>query len=188
MKTAMIRIGGMTCKNCQHRIERELKGTVGVENADAHFGDGTAAVTYNASVVTMREITEAIEKLDYQVLEGEHKTDFLCIAGTAIIILSLYALLQGLGINAPTSAFPLAEAGINFDPINSLLAAFNPFAVSKSGAAKAGAFEPVIENGCRIVNSSLSGGRYPAITVQRGIPVKWRINAPRGALTAVTTA
>jgi sulfite exporter TauE/SafE/copper chaperone CopZ/plastocyanin domain-containing protein len=43
-------------------------------------------------------------------------------------------------------------------------------------------FTPVIENGFQIVNSTLSGGRYPAITVQQGIPVKWTINAPQGSI------
>ncbi|MDR2029731.1 MAG: hypothetical protein LBP93_09375 [Treponema sp.] len=33
-----------------------------------------------------------------------------------------------------------------------------------------------------MVNSTLSGGRYPAITVQAGIPVRWRINAPEGSI------
>jgi sulfite exporter TauE/SafE/copper chaperone CopZ/plastocyanin domain-containing protein len=114
MKTATIRIGGMTCVNCQDRIERALKDAMGVESADVSFSAGMATVTYNASVVTMGEITEAIEKLDYQVLEGERKTDFPRIAGMAILILALYAALRGLGINTLTSAFPLAEAGMGY--------------------------------------------------------------------------
>jgi plastocyanin domain-containing protein len=40
----------------------------------------------------------------------------------------------------------------------------------------------VIENGVQIVNSVLSPGGYPAITVQAGIPVKWIINAPAGSI------
>ncbi|MDR2618330.1 MAG: sulfite exporter TauE/SafE family protein [Treponema sp.] len=40
----------------------------------------------------------------------------------------------------------------------------------------------VIENGVQIVNSVLSPGGYPAITVQAGIPVKWTINAPQGSI------
>ncbi|MFP3090016.1 sulfite exporter TauE/SafE family protein [Treponema sp. TIM-1] len=403
MKTATIRIGGMTCISCQNRIEKKLKSTVGVEQAAVSFSAGTAAVTYNTSVVTMKEITEAIEKLDYRVLDGKYKADFSQIAGMLIIILSLYVLLQGLGVSALASAFPLAEAGmgygmlfiiglvtsvhcvamcgginlsqcipqtrpeggrrwetllpsilynggrvlsytavgiivgalgsvitvsgrfqgavqlaagvfmvmmginmlgifqgsvgttlrrfslhmpkifakkideqktgnkspliigllnalmpcgplqamqlyalstgspiaggismflfsmgtvplmfgigalssvlskkftlrvmkagavlvtvlgmtmftngwnlagINFNPLDSIRAAFNPFA-APSGAADAETFEPLIENGYQIVNSSLSGGRYPAITVQQGIPVKWTINAPQGSI------
>jgi hypothetical protein len=39
-----------------------------------------------------------------------------------------------------------------------------------------------MEKGVQIVNSTLSGGRYPAITVQAGIPVRWTINAPAGSI------
>jgi plastocyanin domain-containing protein len=45
-----------------------------------------------------------------------------------------------------------------------------------------GAFEPRIESGVQLVNSTLAGGRYPAIIVQAGIPVKWTINAPQGSI------
>jgi len=44
-------------------------------------------------------------------------------------------------------------------------------------------FVPVIENGMQIVNSTLRPNRYPAITVQQGIPVRWTINAPPGSIT-----
>jgi sulfite exporter TauE/SafE/copper chaperone CopZ len=40
---------------------------------------------------------------------------------------------------------------------------------------------PVID-GYQIVNSALLPNRYPAITVQAGIPVKWTITAPEGSI------
>ncbi|MDR2095350.1 MAG: sulfite exporter TauE/SafE family protein, partial [Treponema sp.] len=90
-------------------------------------------------------------------------------------------LVTVLGMTMFTNGWNLA--GINFNPIESIAAAFNPFASpGGGGAADTGIFEPVIENGYQIVNSSLSGGRYPAITVQQGIPVKWTINAPQGSI------
>jgi len=44
-------------------------------------------------------------------------------------------------------------------------------------------FAPVIENGVQVVKSTLRSNRYPAITVQKGIPVRWTINAPPGSIT-----
>jgi plastocyanin domain-containing protein len=41
---------------------------------------------------------------------------------------------------------------------------------------------PEIQNGVQIVNSTLLPNRYPAITVQQGIPVRWIINAPPGSI------
>jgi sulfite exporter TauE/SafE/copper chaperone CopZ len=40
----------------------------------------------------------------------------------------------------------------------------------------------VIQNGVQIVNSTLQPNRYPAITVQQGIPVRWTIDAPSGSI------
>ena len=37
-------------------------------------------------------------------------------------------------------------------------------------------------DGVQIVNSTLSSGKYPTITVQEDIPVKWIINAPSGSI------
>ncbi|MBW4847703.1 MAG: sulfite exporter TauE/SafE family protein [Lachnospiraceae bacterium] len=39
-----------------------------------------------------------------------------------------------------------------------------------------------IEDGVQIVNSTLSPGKYPNINVQKGIPVKWIIDAPQGSI------
>lgn len=39
-----------------------------------------------------------------------------------------------------------------------------------------------VTDGVQIVNSTLSPGRYPNITVQAGVPVKWVIDAPEGSI------
>ncbi|GHU22090.1 heavy metal-associated domain-containing protein [Spirochaetia bacterium] len=117
MKTETIHIGGMTCVNCQNRIEKKLKSTVGVEDATVNYSTGTATVTWNPSVVTFNEIKAAVETLDYTVLK-EPVPDAVApvteIIGTLVIILSLYVLLRGLGISTISSAFPLAEAGMGY--------------------------------------------------------------------------
>jgi sulfite exporter TauE/SafE/plastocyanin domain-containing protein len=77
--------------------------------------------------------------------------------------------------------------GFNLDVAGTVMAAVRPF-VSAGGAGRRGAVSPVepspfqIENGVLHINSTLSGGRYPAITVQEGIPVRWTIDAPVGSI------
>jgi sulfite exporter TauE/SafE/copper chaperone CopZ len=117
LKSSSFRIGGMTCVNCQHRIERELKSTVGVEAASVNFNTGAAELTYNPSVITLNEIKALVEKLDYRVLDGREGKPVREIIGTLVIILSLYVLLRGLGLGALTAAFPLAEAGMGYGMI-----------------------------------------------------------------------
>jgi sulfite exporter TauE/SafE/copper chaperone CopZ/plastocyanin domain-containing protein len=114
LKSSSFRIGGMTCVNCRDRIEKKLKSTVGVEDAAVNFNTGTAAVTYNAAIITFNEIAAVVEKLGYQVPEGKGGKPVSEIIGTLVIILALYMLLRGLGINTLASAFPLAEAGMGY--------------------------------------------------------------------------
>ncbi|MDR3172072.1 MAG: sulfite exporter TauE/SafE family protein [Treponema sp.] len=117
MKTKTIRIGGMTCISCQNRIEKKLKCTVGVEDATVNFNTGTATVTYNTSVITLHEIAQTIEKMDYQVLDnasGSPAQPPTQIIGTLVIILALYMILRQFGTSSFTSAFPLAETGMGY--------------------------------------------------------------------------
>jgi plastocyanin domain-containing protein len=88
-------------------------------------------------------------------------------------------LVTVMGMTMFTYGFGLS--GFSFNFIDKAIAAINPFA-STTAANGEGAFAPIIENGVQIVNSTLSGGRYPAITVQQGIPVKWTITAPPGSI------
>jgi plastocyanin domain-containing protein len=88
-------------------------------------------------------------------------------------------LIAALGLTMFSNGWNLS--GFNFNFFTPVLAAFNP-SVPGSGGAAGGAYDPVIVNGAQIINSTLSSGRYPAITVQQGIPVKWTIDAPSGSI------
>lgn len=55
-------------------------------------------------------------------------------------------------------------------------------ATQSTGKPAAGSSAARTENGVQTVSSTLASGRYPSITVQQGIPVKWTINAPPGSI------
>ncbi|MDR1444013.1 MAG: sulfite exporter TauE/SafE family protein [Treponema sp.] len=115
LKPVSFRIGGMTCVNCQNRIEKQLMSTAGIAEAAVNFNTGSAAVVYDASILTVDRITAVVEGLGYRILDGRGRNSGAAeIAGTLAIILALYVLLRGLGIGALASAFPLAEAGMGY--------------------------------------------------------------------------
>jgi plastocyanin domain-containing protein len=92
-------------------------------------------------------------------------------------------LVTVMGLTMFTYGFSLS--GFTLDVPGAVMAAVNPAAVRagwKGNGAAAPASPFQIENGVQIINSTLSPGRYPAITVQAGIPVKWTINAPAGSI------
>jgi plastocyanin domain-containing protein len=84
-------------------------------------------------------------------------------------------LITVMGMTMFSYGFGLSGFSLDFIP----RAAANSFAPERAGGE---AFTPVIENGVQAVNSTLSPGRYPAITVRQGVPVKWTINAPRESI------
>jgi copper chaperone CopZ len=99
-KSARLRIGGMTCANCQNKIENKLRHTAGVQSVNVSYGDGTADITYDTDIISLRDIDAVIEKLDYRVLpDDEPETPRTSRAiGLLIIISALFLLLRQFGI------------------------------------------------------------------------------------------
>ena len=100
MEHARLRIDGMTCVNCQNKIERKLPGIPGVKSAAVSYSAGTADIDYDAAVTSLDDIIIAIEKLGYQVLTGSEKrgAKIVRVAGILAVIIVLYALLQTFGV------------------------------------------------------------------------------------------
>ncbi len=95
-----LHIGGMTCVNCQNKIEGKLKKTAGVHSADVSYNTGLADISYDSDLIALKDIKAVIEKLDYRVLEQTEKPEpdmerTVCLL---VIIILLYVLLQRLGI------------------------------------------------------------------------------------------
>jgi sulfite exporter TauE/SafE/copper chaperone CopZ len=107
-------IGGMTCVNCQNRIEKKLKETAGVKAVTINYNTGEAAVTYDTAVTGFDEISAVIDKLGYQTLEGNAGNQTMRIIGTLVIILALFTLMQTFGTSSLAASFPLAKEGMSY--------------------------------------------------------------------------
>lgn len=115
-KKLRLQIGGMTCINCQERIENGLNATKGVLRASVSYVKGTAEVLYDESRVTEKEIARVIERLDYEVLTPGGATAFDPVNAVSIlaIIAALYYLLQTFGILNRLVPSSLADAGMGY--------------------------------------------------------------------------
>lgn len=69
MKDDELKIGGMTCVSCENRIEQKLNRTVGIKKATVSYSTGTAQISYDSDIITLKDIIKVIEKLDYEVIE-----------------------------------------------------------------------------------------------------------------------
>ncbi|MCL1965136.1 MAG: sulfite exporter TauE/SafE family protein [Firmicutes bacterium] len=115
-ETITLRIGGMTCVNCQNRIENKLLGTTGVQSAAVRYHAGTAVVTYDANILSVDAITDIIENLEYKVLsQNERRTAGTGrIAGLLLVIAVLFFLLEYFGVLNRLAPNRLAEETMGY--------------------------------------------------------------------------
>lgn len=86
----------------------------------------------------------------------------MTVGAVLVVVLGLAMLSQGWSLS-----------GIS-------LPALLPDSLNQAPATESNSIK--VENGVQLINSTLSPGRYPNITVQEGMPVKWVIDAPKGSI------
>lgn len=69
--TVTLKIRGMTCANCENRIERTLKNKKGVANVIVSWRKETALVTYDPGKTSIEEIAGTIAHLGYEAVRPE---------------------------------------------------------------------------------------------------------------------
>lgn len=108
-------IGGMTCINCQNKIQKALKNTKGVVSAVVSYSSGTADIEYDETKTSVEKLVRVVENLDYEVLSsGEKKTGIVNSLGILVIIAALYYLLQSFGLLNKLVPSKLADTGMGY--------------------------------------------------------------------------
>lgn len=101
------------------------------------------------------------------------------IGAILIAVMGLSMLTQGVILSGLLST---VDQTFNTEKVD------GSYNTGSSNSGLSGNSEPVtkdqiqIVDGVQIVNSTLTRGRYPEITVKAGIPVRWTIDAPEGSL------
>ena len=115
-KRIHLNVGGMTCINCQVKIENGLNTVDGVMEASVSFSKGTADILYDESRISKKNIIKVIEDLEYEVLSPKRSTSFDPVRSVSIlvIILALYYMLQSLGILNRLVPASLADTGMGY--------------------------------------------------------------------------
>lgn len=96
----VLTIEGMTCINCQNRIEQALKNTAGVSAVRVSYSEGRAEIAYDPKILTQNSIISVIQELDYTVVDKSQRDygKWYRSIGTVVIIILLYYILQRFGI------------------------------------------------------------------------------------------
>ncbi len=100
IERTVLTIEGMTCVNCQNRIEQTLKNTAGVSKVCVSYSEGRAEITYDPRILTREQMVGIIRGLGYTVADKSQSkySKWYRAMGTVAVILLLYYLLQHFGI------------------------------------------------------------------------------------------
>jgi len=68
-------VGGMTCAACSSRVEKALAGTAGVTHANVNLATERAVIEFDASLIDVESLAEAIRDAGYDVLDIKGEED-----------------------------------------------------------------------------------------------------------------
>jgi len=114
VKTKKLHIEGMVCPGCRHKIENKLRNTAGVQKAEVDYGAGTAAVTFDTDIITLKDLAQVIRDLGYEVPAEERSRSGSRAIGLVVLILASYVLLEHFGILNLVAPSQLAQAGMGY--------------------------------------------------------------------------
>ncbi len=73
MRTRTFRVGGMTCAVCSNRIDTVVGALPGVSSCNANFGNNTATVVFDETIISEDAIAKAIIGANYQIIDDDPK-------------------------------------------------------------------------------------------------------------------
>lgn len=113
-KKKILHVDGMTCISCENRIETQLRRTDGVVSVKASFNDATVEVIYDSKIVSLADIVQIIEELDYRLGEEKQEEKKGDLFELAVILLATYLVLNQIGVFRLFQMFPTAKEGMSY--------------------------------------------------------------------------
>jgi len=115
VKTKKLDISGMTCVNCENKIQKKLTHSAGIKKAEVSYVSGTALITYDMDIISLKDIYMIIKKLGYETAQGNQpntkETDTLSLL---MIILGLYMIMNHFGFLNLLAPSQLAETNMGY--------------------------------------------------------------------------
>lgn len=69
MSKTTLKIQGMTCNHCVMRVQKALKGTAGVQDAQVDLQKAEAVVSYDDAKVSVDTLASAVVEAGYKVVK-----------------------------------------------------------------------------------------------------------------------
>ncbi len=110
--TLELPLTGMTCTNCANTIQRRLRKTDGVLEANVNYANEKATVTYAPGAITRADLVAAVRQAGYDVVEaaaGEELEDAEAAAREAEVHHQQHRFLIGVIFSLPLFLFSMSR-------------------------------------------------------------------------------
>lgn len=71
-QTAYIRIKGMSCESCEHRVKQEISKLKGISTVNVSYAKANATVKYDNKKTSLAEIKKAVDATGYKVVDTKN--------------------------------------------------------------------------------------------------------------------
>lgn len=111
-----LKVFGMSCTNCELRIEKMLSELKGISEVKASYNKETVNIIYNKEIISQKEIEKNIDELGYKVAKEQEKQPKAISKSIyiLIILLAVYIIFNHLGWLNIFNIFPSVETGMNY--------------------------------------------------------------------------
>lgn len=112
----VLKVKGMSCTNCELRIEKRLYNLKGILKVKASYNKETVSITYNKKEISQKDIEKNIEELGYEVVKEQSQKAKINSQSIyiLIILLAIYIIFNHLGWLNIFNIFPSVEIGMNY--------------------------------------------------------------------------
>ena len=114
IKKETIFVQGMSCPQCNKRIERAVSSLEGVAFVKADYVSGNVTVEYDNETCDTETIIEKIEKIGYLVQKEKNRNTIINGISIVIIIMAVWYILNATGLSKIFQRFPEAKEGMGY--------------------------------------------------------------------------
>jgi len=115
LKEITLGVSGMTCSACASNIERVLKRKAGVDSVVVNLELGRAKVSFDPSLISPKEIGDAIESIGYKVEKDKITLNLEGMSCASCAANIEKVLNKTDGVISASVNFPLEKAVVEFD-------------------------------------------------------------------------
>ena len=113
-----IKVKGMFCTGCEASIKNALLSLEGISDVTASYNNGEVIITYDKTLVTVKDIEDKITNLDYEIVkENEPKENNLTTLCVLVILIALYIIFNHLGLLKIFNIFPTINSTMSYGMI-----------------------------------------------------------------------